>query len=89
MKKLPRTMQTVQKRTDTLRNLLRRSAGEQQLMEAARRLRQARINVLRAKIGELSPALFTSKLDKRIERLSEKVELLRATEPQTILNEFR
>jgi hypothetical protein len=89
MKKLPRTILTLQKRTDTLRNLLRRSAGEQRLLDAARRMREAKIQVLRATIGELSPALFTLRRHKRIEELCAEIGVLRATAPHDILNEFR
>jgi hypothetical protein len=88
MQKLPRTRLTLQKRTDTLRNLIRQRASQYQLCKAAIKVRDAQIQVLRARIGELSPALFTARYNKRIAVLNGKIELLQATSPTELLAEF-
>jgi predicted nucleic acid-binding Zn-ribbon protein len=82
-------MLTLKKRTDTLRNLLCQTASEYQLHKAATKVRDARIQVLRARIGELSPALFTARQNKRIAKISDQIESLLATTPVEILTEFR
>lgn len=89
MRKLPRTMLTLEKRTDTLRTLLCEAASEYQLNKAAERVRDARIRVLRAKIGEMPSVLLTAQQKRRIAKLSNQIESLLATTSIEILSEFR
>ena len=89
MRKLPRTMLTLKKRDDTLRTLLRQAASEYQLNKAAGKVRDARIRVLRAKIGEMPSVLLTAQQKRRIAKLSDQIESLCATTPMEILSEFR
>ncbi len=89
MQKLPRTKLTLKKRADTLRTLIRQAASDHKLQKAALRVRDARIQVLRAKIGELSPTLFTARQNRRIEKLRGQIESLLAVTPEAILTEFR
>ena len=89
MHKLPRTMLTLKKRTDTLCTLLCQAASEYQLNKAAERVRDARIRVLKAKIGEMPSVLLTAQQKRRIAKLSDQIESLLATRPMEILSEFR
>ena len=89
MHKLPRTMLTLKKRADTLRTLLRQAASEYQLNKAAGKVRDARIRVLRAKIGEMPSVLLTAQQKRRIAKLSDQIGSLVATTPKEILTEFR
>jgi hypothetical protein len=89
MRKLPRTMLTLKKRTDTLCTLICQGASEYQLTKAAQKVRDARIRVLRAKIGEMPSVLLTAQQKRRIAKLSDQVESLLATTPMDFLNEFR
>jgi hypothetical protein len=88
--KLPRTQQTLAKRVKTLRALLNQSASEYYLLKAAAKLRDAQIQVLKAKIGELPiPTLLTPLEEQRLAKLSRQIELLRATTPSEILTDYR
>jgi hypothetical protein len=87
--KLPRTKLTLKKRTDTLRTLLRRSASEGKLHAAAGKVRDARIQVLRAKTGEMPSVLLTAHQKRRIAKLSDQIESLRKTTTIEILTEFQ
>jgi predicted nucleic acid-binding Zn-ribbon protein len=89
MRKLSRTVLTLKKRADTLSTLLRQAASEYQLFKAAEKVRDARIRVLRAKIGEMPSVLLTAQQKRRIAKLSDQIESLRATTPMEILTEFR
>jgi hypothetical protein len=89
MHKLPRTLLILKKRTDTLRTLLRQAASDYQLNKAAGKVRDARIQVLRAKIGEIPSVLLTAQQERRIQTLYEQIEALRASSPLEILSEFR
>jgi hypothetical protein len=82
-------MLTLKKRTDTLRTLLRQTAIEYKLRKAAGKVREARIQVLRAKIGEMPSVLLTAQQKRRIAKLSGQIESLRTTTPMEILTEFR
>ncbi len=82
-------MLTLKKRADTLRTLLRQAASEYHLIKAACRVRDARIRVLRAKIGEMPSVLLTEQQKRRIAKLCEQIESVCATTPNEILNEFR
>ena len=88
--KLPRTLLTLEKRTAALRTLLSQNATEYKLLKAAEKVRQARIQVLRATIGEIEPVVIrTSRPSSRIAKLDAQIELLSAAQPRTILDEFR
>jgi hypothetical protein len=89
MHKLPRTTLTLKKRADTLRTLLRQAASQYQLNKAAGKVRDARIQVLRAKIGEMPSVVLTAQQKRRSAKLSDQIESLRATTPMEILSEFR
>jgi predicted nucleic acid-binding Zn-ribbon protein len=89
MQKLPRTMATLKKRADTLRTLIHQGANDYKLQKAAAKLRDARVQVLRAKIGELAPALFTERKNTRIEKLSDQIESLQAKTALQVLAEFQ
>ncbi len=89
MRKLPRTMLTLKKRADTLRTLLHQAASEYQLNKAAGKVCDARIQVLRAKIGEMPSVLLTAQQNRRVAKLSDQIESLCATTPEEILAEFR
>jgi uncharacterized protein YfaA (DUF2138 family) len=82
-------MLTLKKRTDTLRTLLCQATSEYQLNKAAERVRDARIRVLRAKIGEMPSVLLTTQQKRRIAKLSDQIESLLTTTPMEILSEFR
>ena len=88
--KLDRTILTRRKRTDTLRTLLNRGASEYQLLKAAGRVRDARIQVLRALIGAMPPlVLLMREHTNGIVKLEGQIEMLRSTTPMAILAEFR
>ena len=89
MHKLPRTMMTLKKRADTLRTLIRQTTSEYQLNKAAGKVRDARIQVLQAKIGEMPSVLLTAQQKRRIAKLSGQIESLRAVTSMEILTEFR
>ncbi len=89
MHKLQRTTLTLEKRAATLRTMLRQSASEYQLVKAAGRVRDARIQVLRAKIGEMPSVLLTPVQNRRIARLETQIARLVAATPTAILAEFR
>jgi hypothetical protein len=82
-------VQTLKKRTATLRTLLRQAASEYKLNKAAEKVRDARIQVLRAKIGEMPSVLLTEQQKRRIAKLSGQIDSLLATPPTEILREFR
>jgi hypothetical protein len=87
--KLPRTQLTLKKRDATLRTLLSQAASEYKLKKAALRVRDARIQVLRAKIGEMPSVLLTALQKRRIAKLSGQIELLQAATAMEILAQFR
>jgi hypothetical protein len=70
MRKLPRTIITLEKRTNTLGALLRQFANERKLYKATEKVREARIQVLRAKIGEMPSVRLTKMQRRRIAKLS-------------------
>jgi hypothetical protein len=82
-------MQTLEKRAATLRTLLSQNAREHKLLKAAERVRDARIQVLRAKIGEMPSVIRTPQQISRIAKLGGQIESLVAITPMTILDEFR
>ena len=89
MHKLPRTKLTLEKRAAALRTLLTQSASERKLLKAAHRVRDARIQVPRAMIGEMPSFTRMPQENRRIAKLGGKIESLLATTPMTILDEFR
>ena len=89
MHKLDRTMLILKKRADTLRTLIRRAASEYQLVKAAGKVRDARIRVLRAQIGEMPSVLLTTQQKIQIAKLSEQIESQHAATTMEILSEFR
>jgi hypothetical protein len=89
MHKLPRTILTLKKRADTLGALIRQSASEYRLHKAAAKVRDARIQVLRAKIGEMPSVLLTTQQKRRIAKLSSQINLHRKATPTEILTEFQ
>lgn len=89
MHKLTRTRLTLAKRTATLRTLVSQNASQYHLLKAAERVREARIQVLRATIGTIP---FVTRLYERTEQmvqLDEQIAALRATVPGAILAEFQ
>lgn len=88
MHKLPRTRLTLKKREATLRTLLAGNASEYQLFKAAGRVRDARIQVLRATIGEMPSPIRTPEQNRRIAKLLVKIESLNATTPVAMLAKF-
>lgn len=89
MHKRLRTVRIVQKRTDTLRTLLRRGATEYQLLKAAVKLREARIRALSAQMGEAPKVLVTPEHARRVARLQNEIESLHATPPSALIAEIR
>jgi hypothetical protein len=89
LNKLPRTILTLEKRLATLRGLLNKSASEQKLLKAAVRVRDARIQVLRATIGSMPSVIRTPAQNRRVARLNDEVEALREVPPLAILDQFR
>jgi hypothetical protein len=88
MKKLPRTIETLHKRTATLRGLLARGANESKLLKAAAAVREARIRVRRAEIG-LVPLVDTAERETRLARMQTKMEAAAAESAVEILSEFK
>lgn len=89
MHKLPRTVLTLRKRMATLRALLNKGASDQKLLRAAARLRDARVQVLRATIGEMPTPIRTPDDDRRVARLQAEIDSLAATPAAEILLQFR
>jgi hypothetical protein len=87
--KLPRTILTLQKRAATLRGLLNKNASEAKLLKAAARLRDAKIQVLRATIGAMPSPIRTPEQIRRIAQLNEEIASLSARAPATVLSDFR
>jgi len=87
--KLQRTILTLEKRTATLRTLLAQRASDYKLLKAAVRVRDARIRVLHATIGNMPSVIRTSEQNLRVAKLETQIEALRATTPTVILAEFR
>lgn len=77
------------KREATLRTLVAQHASESRLLKAAIKVRDARIQVLRAKIGEMPTVIRTPEQNRRVAILERQVESLRATTPTSILDEFQ
>src|SRR5262245_5489381 len=76
MRKLPRAILTLKKRSDTLRTLLRQAENEYRVYKATERVREAKIQVLKAQIGEMSSVLLTALQRKRITKISLQIESL-------------
>jgi hypothetical protein len=89
MHKLPRTIITLDKRINTLGGLLRQCANERKLHRAAEKIREARIRVLRAKIGEMPSVRLTGQQRKQIAKFSLQIESLRTIPAAEIINEVR
>lgn len=89
MHKRLRTVQILRKRTDTLRTLLRRNASEYQILKAAVKLREARIRVINAQIGEMPFVLTTPEKTRRVAKLVKEIESLQSTPPLNIVAEIR
>lgn len=89
MHKLARTKLTLAKKVATLRTLLAQNASETKLLKAATKVRDARVQVLRATIGEMPFPFRTPRQNKRIAKIEGQIDSLRATEPLVILAEFR
>jgi hypothetical protein len=69
--------------------MLAKSGSDMRLLKAAERVRDARIQVLRATIGEMPSVKLTPHQHKRIARLERQIEVLRETLLIAILAEFR
>ena len=80
---------TVAKREASLRAMLNKNASESRLLKGAEAVRCARIQVLRARIGEIPLLTPTHRHDRRIAKLNGQIELLLTTNPLSILAEFR
>ena len=89
MQKLLRTKLTLEKKAASLRTLLLQNASETKLLKAATKVRDARVQVLRATIGEMPFPFRTSLQYKRIAKIEGQIDALHATEPAVILAEFR
>lgn len=72
-----------------LRALLNKGASDARLLRAATRVRDARIQVLRATIGEMPTPIRTPDDDRRVAQLQAEIDLLSATPEVEILAEFR
>ena len=88
MMKLPRTIETLRKRSATLQGLLARGADEAKLLKAAERVREARIQVRRAQFG-LVPVADSPQRDRQLKNLGAKTDAAVATSATAILAEFR
>jgi len=77
------------KRTATLRTLLKQGVDESKLLKAADRVRVAQIQVLRATIGAMPTVLRPIAPSKRIVKLLAQIESLRAATPRALLAEFQ
>jgi hypothetical protein len=82
-------MMTLAKREATLRTLLIKHASDARLLKAAERVRCARMQVLRARIGEIPQFENTHEHDNRLTKLEKQIESLQATHPLAIVREFR
>ena len=80
---------TLEKKAAALRTLLTQSASEYKLLKAAERVRDARIQVLRATIGNMPSVIRTPQQNRRIAKLGGQIESIRATTPMAILAELR
>lgn len=89
MHKRLRTVQIVQKRTETLRALLRRNASEYQLLKAAVKLRDARIHALKALTGEVPLVIITPEQTRRVAKIQREIESLQATPPSAFIAEIQ
>lgn len=89
MHKRLRTVLILKKRTDTLRTLIRRNASEYQILKAAVRLREARIRVVNAQIGEMPSVLTTPKQTRRVANLVKEIEALESTPPLDFVAKIR
>lgn len=89
MHKLPRTKLTLEKKEAALRSMLTKCASNARLLKAAERVRDARIQVLKATIGEMPSVKLTPPQLRRIARLEGEIQVLCETTPTTILAEFR
>lgn len=90
MHKLLRTQLTLEKRAKTLRTLINESASEYHLLKAAGKLRDAKIQVLKAKIGELPlHILRTEREEQQAVKLASQIDSLTAATPSEILAECR
>jgi hypothetical protein len=69
--------------------MLRKNASEYQLIKAAGRVRDAKIQVLRATIGEMPSVIRTPAQNRRIAKLETQIAVLVAATPTAILAEFR
>jgi hypothetical protein len=86
---LQRTQRTLEKRVATLRALFNRGVAEAKLLKAAARVRDARIAVIRAKLGELPTPLRRPYHARRIAKAAAEIESLQSISLQVILAEFR
>lgn len=89
MHKRLRTVQTLKKRTDTLRTLIRRNASEYQILKAAVKLREASIRVVNAQIGEMPFVLSTPEQTRRVAKLVKEIESLPSTSPLDFVANIR
>jgi len=89
MHKRLRTVQILKKRTDTLRTLIRRNASDYQILKAAVKLREARIRVVNAQIGEMPFVLTTPEQTRRVAKLKKQIESLESTPPLDFVAEIR
>lgn len=89
MHKRLRTVQILKKRTDTLRTLIRRNASEYQILKAAVKLREARIRVVHAQIGEMPSVLTTPEQTRRVAKLVKEIESLQSTPSLDFVAEIR
>ena len=89
MHKLPRSTLTLEKRAATLRTMLTQSATEYQLIKAAGRVREARVQLLSAKIGTMPSVLPTPAENRRIAKLECQIAALNEIAPDAILAEFQ
>jgi hypothetical protein len=80
---------TLAKREATLRTLLTHNASESQLLKAALKVRDARIQVLQSSIGEMPTVIRSPQHDRRVAKLRGQIETIRATTPMAILAKFR
>jgi hypothetical protein len=80
---------TLAKREATLRTLLTRNASEPRLLNAAAKVRYARIQVLRARIGQMPSVVRTREHARRVARLEAQIGSLLVTTPLSIIAEFR
>ena len=89
MHKLPRTKRTLEKRAASLRSLLKQNASETKLLKAAEKARVAKVQVLRATIGEMPSPIRTPAQNRRIAKLEVQMDALCALTLPEILAQFR